>query len=406
MSAPVRLTVAAAASAAGAKVHLPAGVSPASLHAVITSVGIDSRKVAPGQLFVALAGERVDGHDFVADALAAGAAAAMVSRPVAATGPLLVVDDPYPALARLAGAVRSLADPDVVGITGSTGKTSTKDLLAAVAAVRFSALASYRSENNELGVPLTLLRAIGGPEVLICELGARGPGQIAELCGYVRPRIGVVTNVGRAHYELFGSAAAIVAAKSELPASLPAAQAGGVAVLNADDPNAAAMAQLTQARVLTYGTSRRAWLRAESVTVDGLGRPTFRMIRGSGQVTVTLAVSGIHQVHNALAAGAAGLVLGLTLDEVAEGLGRAQASPWRMEVTRTRAGGWGENPAEVVVVNDAYNANPASVAAALETCAAMVPAGGRLVAVLGAMAELGAIEVTEHERVGVLAAKM
>ncbi|MGH2718870.1 MAG: UDP-N-acetylmuramoyl-tripeptide--D-alanyl-D-alanine ligase, partial [Actinomycetota bacterium] len=377
----------------------PAAASgPAAAGALITGVTVDSRKVTPGQLFVAIAGERVDGHDYIASAFAAGAVAVLVTRPLpAAAGPQLVVEDPYTALARLAGAVRTAADPVVIGITGSTGKTSTKDLLAAVASVRWETVASHRSENNELGVPLTLLRALARPEVVVCEMGARGPGQIAALCRYARPRIGVVTNVGVSHYELFGSAQAIVDAKSELPASLPAPGDGGVAVLNADDPTAPGMAGATQAEVLTFGTGREAWLRGESIELDRQGRARFRMVRGAGQADIALGVSGVHQVHNALAAGAAGLALGLSLDDVAGGLARAQASPWRMEVSRARTG--------AVIVNDAYNANPTSVAAALETCAAMVPEGCRLLAVLGPMAELGAIEVAEHERVGRLAAK-
>jgi len=406
MSAPVRLTVAAAARAAGATLQPGPGSAAPGAAALITGVTVDSRKVTGGELFVAIVGERVDGHDYVADAFAAGAAAAVVTRPLEApAGPQLIVDDPYAALARLAGAVRTEADPTVVGITGSTGKTSTKDLLAAVAAVRFSTVASHRSENNELGVPLTLLRAIGGAEVVVCELGARGPGQIAELCRHVRPLIGLVTNVGVSHYERFGSAQAIVDAKSELPASLPPAGPagrGGVAVLNADDPTAPGMARLTAAEVLTYGTGRGAWLRGESIELDRQGRPAFRIVRGAERVTVALGVSGVHQVHNALAAAAAGLALGLSLDEVAEGLGRAQASPWRMEVSDATGAGLAGRGA--VVVNDAYNANPTSVASALETCAAMVPEGGRLLAVLGPMAELGEIEVAEHERVGRLAA--
>ena len=360
-------------------------------------VCIDSRRVRPGDLFVALPGAVTDGHLHVEDALAAGAAAALVARPVAGhdgttLAPLLVVDEPAAALRALAGWVRDVTDPVVVGVTGSTGKTSTKDLIAAVAAVTFRTVAAERSYNNELGVPLTLLQATQETDVVICELGARGPGQIRELCEYVRPRIGVVTTVGVTHYEQFGSVEAIVAAKSELPAALPE---GGVAVLNADDPRVAAMAEVTRADVVTYGIGAGAWLRAESVELDELGRPSFTMARGADRRRVTLGSSGRHQVGNALAAGAVGLVLGLSLDQVAAGLAAARMSPWRMQVEK-RAG--------VVVVNDAYNANPTSMAAALETCAAMVQPGGRLLAVLGYMAELGDIEEAEHERVGALAA--
>jgi UDP-N-acetylmuramoyl-tripeptide--D-alanyl-D-alanine ligase len=390
----VRLSVAEVARTTGAQVLLPAGAAAAA-EAPVTGVSIDTRSLAPGQLFVAIAGERADGHSFLGAAFAAGAPAALVSRPgdlpAGAAGPLLLVDDVVAALARLAARVRDEVDPAVVGITGSTGKTTTKELVAAVAAVKYPTVAAHRSENNELGVPLTLLRVAPDTAVLVCELGARGPGQIAELCAYVRPTIGVVTNVGVTHYELFGSVEAIVAAKSELPAALPS---GGVAVLNADDPAVAGMAAVTRAEVVTYGTGRRAWVVAEEVELDRRGRPSFRIVRGAERARVALQVSGRHQVHNALAAAATGLALGLSLDDVAAGLASAQAPPWRMEVSEH--GG-------VVVVNDAYNANPTSVASALETCAAMVPEGGRLLAVLGPMAELGAIEAAEHERIGRLA---
>jgi UDP-N-acetylmuramoyl-tripeptide--D-alanyl-D-alanine ligase len=369
-----------------------------------TRVCADSRRVSPGDLFVALPGDFADGHTFVEAALTAGAAAAMVARPVvdlagAPLGPLLVVEDPLAALRALGAWVRDVADPIVAAITGSTGKTSTKDLLAAVASVRFRTVAAERSHNNELGVPLTLLATSEDTEVLVCELGARGPGQIRDLCTYVRPQIGVVTNVGVTHYEQFGSVDAIVAAKSELVAALPE---GGVAVLNADDPRVAGMAGVTAADVLTYGLATGAagpagpWLRGEAVDVDALGRPSFRLVRGYEHREVRLGVSGRHQVSNALAAATAGLALGMSLDEVATGLERARSSPWRMEVTE-RDG--------VVVVNDAYNANPTSVAAALGTCAGMVPPGGRLLAVLGYMAELGDLERPEHERAGALAAQ-
>ena len=360
-------------------------------------VSIDSRRVQVGDLFVALPGAVTDGHLHVEEALAAGAAAALVARPVvgrdgAVLAPLLVADDPAAALRALAAWVRDATDPVVVGVTGSTGKTSTKDLIAAVAAAKFRTVAAERSHNNELGVPLTLLAATPETDVVICELGARGPGQIRQLCEYVRPQIGVVTTVGVTHYEQFGSVDAIAAAKAELPAALPE---DGVAVLNADDPRVAAMAEVTRAEVLTYGTAPGAWLRAESIDLDELGRATFTMTRGVDRRPVTLGTSGRHQVHNALAAGAVGLVLGLSLDQVAAGLAAARMSPWRMEV---------EERSGVVVVNDAYNANPTSMAAALEACAAMVQPGGRLLAVLGYMAELGVIEEAEHERVGALAA--
>jgi len=394
----MRLTLGEVTRISGANLVGGAAATP------VTRISVDSRRAGPGDLFVALPGEFADGHAFVEAALRAGAAAAMVTRPVedragAPLGPVLVVEDPLAALRALGAWVRDVTDPIVAGITGSTGKTSTKDLLASVAGVKFRTVAAERSQNNELGVPLTLLSLREDTEVLVCELGARAPGQIRDLCAYVRPQIGVVTNVGVTHYEQFGSVDAIVAAKSELVASLPE---GGVAVLNADDPAVAGMAGVTAAEVLTYGLAGgvapagRVWLRAEAVEVDAFGRPSFRLVRGHEHRNVALGISGRHQVANALAAAAAGLALGMSLDEVSLGLERAKSSPWRMEVTE-RGG--------VVTVNDAYNANPTSVAAALGTCAEMVPPGGRLLAVLGYMAELGDLERLEHERAGALAAQ-
>ena len=386
----MKLTVAEVARITGGSPRLGDGASAATMTAGVCT---DSRLVQPGNLFVAIPGEQVDGHDFLEAAFGAGAAAALVSRPgLRARGALVEVADARTALQQLAGHARAVVNPVTVGITGSTGKTSTKDLLAAVAAVRFRTVAAERSLNNELGVPLTVLRIEPDTEVLVCELGARGPGQIAQLCSFVRPQVGVVTNVGVTHYELFTSAEAILAAKSELPAALPR---DGVAVLNADDPRVAGMAAGTQAEVLTYGTGPSAWLRADSIELDRLGRPRFRLVRDGGRITVQLAMGGRHQVSNALAAGAAGLAIGLSLEEVGAGLEAATGSPWRMEITEHHG---------VVVINDAYNANPTSMASALDTAAAMVPPGGRLLAVLGHMAELGAVEVAEHERTGAQAA--
>jgi UDP-N-acetylmuramoyl-tripeptide--D-alanyl-D-alanine ligase len=309
-------------------------------------------------------------------------------------GPQLVTPDPSSALTALAGWVRDVLDPVVVGITGSTGKTGVKDLLASITSRAMPTVASQRSFNNELGVPLTLLATKVETRVVICEMGARGLGQIKELCELARPQIGVVTNVGVTHYEQFGSREAIAEAKGELVRSLPE---GGAAILNADDPLVMGMASRAEAEILTYGMSPKAWVHAQGVRSDRLGRSTFQMIRGAERVWVSLPVSGGHQVSNALAASAAGLALGLSLDDCRMGLEAAVLSPWRMQVEV--AGG-------VVIVNDAYNANPTSVASALTSCSAMTAHGGRLVAVLGYMAELGGIEVAEHRRIGALAASL
>ena len=384
----MKLTIAQAARIMGTTVPDPA---PSTL---VTGASIDSRKIRRGDLFIALKGEILDGHDFVGDALMRGAAAAVVAEVQTGADPArqIVVDSPAEGLMALSAWVREAVDPVVVGITGSTGKTSVKDLLASILRPRRQIVASEGSFNNELGVPLTLLRIRSETEVVICEMGARGVGQIKLLCDLARPRVGVVTNVGVTHFELFGSQEAIAHAKAELVRSLPE---DGAAVLNADDRLVKAMASDTAADVLTYGYGRDAWLRAEEVTGDHLGRPSFRMVGGGEQVWVSLGVSGLHQVMNSLAASAAALALGLTMEECRLGLEGAEVSAWRMETRQVQG---------AVVVNDAYNANPTSVASALETCAGMVSSGGRLIAVLGYMAELGAIETAEHRRIGALAA--
>jgi UDP-N-acetylmuramoyl-tripeptide--D-alanyl-D-alanine ligase len=396
----VKIALSEAAAVVGGEV-LPIGGDTSS--PLLTGVSIDSRTTRAGNLFVALRGEVHDGHDFVADAFARGAAAALVGRPAGGVpqgrGAQVVVGDPLAALTALAAHVRDVVDPFVVGVTGSVGKTTTKDLIAAVLGRRFRTVASLRSFNNDLGVPLTLLAADPGTEVVVCEMGARGPGHIAALCRYVRPHVGVVTNVGVTHYAEFGSRQAIAAEKAQLVRALPEF---GAAVLNADDPAVAAMGRLAAGEVVTYGLSADAYLRATDVAWDRLGRPELRLRAAGESAWVALRVSGRHQVSNALAAAAAGIALGVPLDECARGLASASVSPWRMEVHEGVLPGVGE----VVVVNDAYNASPASMASALETCARMVRGEGGLVAVLGMMAELGDIAPSEHERVGALAAAL
>lgn len=361
----------------------------------ISRVVVDSRMVREADMFVALEGLTRDGHNFLAEAADKGASCALVGRVVdGAAIPQLVVSDQIAALTALAGWVRDSSSPLVVGITGSTGKTTTKDLLASVSRTKFATVVSEGNFNNELGVPLTILGLKTETEVLISELGARGRGQIKELCGYLRPHIGVVTNVGVAHYEMFGSQEAIAETKAELVAALPE---GGAAILNADDPMVDAMASRSAARVIRYGLSSMAEIRAERVTVDAMGRPSFRLRHGGASTWVDLPVSGQHQVSNALAAAAAGIALGIDLDGCRLGLEKATLSAWRMQV---------ENIGGVVLVNDSYNANPASMAAALQTSAGMKKDQGRLIAVLGYMAELGEIESTEHLRLGALVASV
>lgn len=352
----------------------------------IDGVSVDSRTTAPGNLFVALRAER-DGHDFTADALDAGAAALLVDRPVDAPS-AVVVPDTTAALLALGTHARSRLGDRVVGITGSVGKTSTKDLVAGVLARSHPTWASARSYNNEIGVPLTLLGAPDGTVSTVVEMGMRGFGHIDALCAVARPTMGVVTSVAMVHTELVGDLDGVARAKRELVEALPAS---GHAVLNAADARVAAMAAHTDARVVWFGQDGH--VSAERVELDEDLRPHFHLVSDWGSVDVSVAARGIHQVSNALAAAAVGLVWDVPLEAVAEGLATAALSPWRMELTRT--------PAGAVVINDAYNAGPTSMEAALRSLAAL-PAH-RHVAVLGHMAELGPDGPAEHRRIGEVA---
>ncbi|MDP9428588.1 MAG: UDP-N-acetylmuramoyl-tripeptide--D-alanyl-D-alanine ligase [Actinomycetota bacterium] len=356
---------------------------------VTGKVTVDSRAVAPGDLFVAVPGERVDGHDFLAAAAAAGAVAALTTRPDGAL-PCVVVDEPVAALGRLAAAVhtRLAGGLRTVGITGSSGKTSTKDLLGQVLATVGATVSPPGSYNNDIGLPLTVLDADEDTRFLVLEMGSRGPGHIARLCRVARPDVGVVLNVGSAHLGEFGSADGIAVAKGELVEALPE---GGTAVLNADDPRVIGMAPRTRARVVTTGRAADADVRAEDVTLDEAGRAGFTLVTGGARAVVRLRVVGEHQVANALSAAGAALAAGMAPEAVADALSAAEPrSRWRMEVVRRDDG--------VTVVNDAYNANPESMRAALAALAGL-PARRR-VAVLGAMAELGPGAAAEHERLG------
>jgi UDP-N-acetylmuramoyl-tripeptide--D-alanyl-D-alanine ligase len=348
---------------------------------------VDSRRVRGGELFVPIRAAR-DGHDFVADALAAGAAAYLTSR-APGVGTAVAVGDTTTALADLGRAARDRLPGRVVGITGSAGKTSTKDLLAAALEGSFLVAASERSFNNELGVPLTLLNAPEGADAAVVELGARGEGHIRLLCGIARPTVGVVTNVGLAHTEMLGGLDGVARVKSELVAALPPS---GTAVLNAGDERVAAMRSATAARVVTFGLEQGD-VRAAALALDDELRPSFRLVSPWGDADVRLAVRGAHHAANAAAAAAAALVVGATLDDVVAGLGRGRLSPWRMDLTRAAAGG--------LVLNDAYNANPASTEAALRSLAALD--ARRRVAVLGPMLELGEHDAAEHRRIGEVA---
>jgi UDP-N-acetylmuramoyl-tripeptide--D-alanyl-D-alanine ligase len=351
---------------------------------------IDSRAVVPGGLFVALAGEHVDGHDYVRAAMDAGAAAVLSSRPVDAPG--VQAFDVTKALGLLASEnLRRIGTP-VLGITGSQGKTSVKDLLAHVLEGSGPTVSPVGSLNNELGVPLTVLRADGHTAHLVVEMGARGVGHIAELCRIAPPTIGAVLNVGHAHVGEFGSPERIAEAKGELVEALPR---DGVAVLNADDPLVSAMASRSSARVLTFG--RTGDVALGRVTLDPAGQPRFALAHDGVVVDVHVPQIGAHHAINAAAAAAMALASGVHLEEVAARLSTAvAASPMRME-RHVRDDG-------VVVVNDAYNANPESMEAALRAIAAI--GHGRAVAVLGEMLELGDDSVDSHVRIGRLAAEL
>ncbi|MEV5939620.1 UDP-N-acetylmuramoyl-tripeptide--D-alanyl-D-alanine ligase [Streptomyces sp. NPDC051994] len=356
-------------------------------------VVIDSRQVAAGSLFVAFAGERVDGHDYAQRAVEAGAAAVLAARPLGV--PAIVVDDVQAALGALARDVVRRLGTEVVALTGSSGKTSTKDLIAQVLQRHAPTVFTPGSLNNEIGLPLTALTATEETRHLVLEMGARGVGHIRYLTGLTPPSIGLVLNVGTAHIGEFGGREQIALAKGELVESLPE---NGCAVLNADDPLVRAMAPRTQARVLLFGEADDADVRAENVRLTAAGQPSFSLHTPSGCSDVTLRLYGEHHVSNALAAAAVAHELGMSADEIARALSEAGTlSRWRMEVT--------ERPDGVTVVNDAYNANPESMRAALRALAAMGN-GRKTWAVLGPMAELGDESLAEHDAVGRLAVRL
>ncbi|MBU6147280.1 MAG: UDP-N-acetylmuramoyl-tripeptide--D-alanyl-D-alanine ligase [Actinomycetales bacterium] len=361
---------------------------------VVDSVVIDSRLARPGSLFVALPGTRTDGHDHCAHAHAAGAVAAVVTRPIAGV-PCLVLpagDDGLTALATLAGAVRGrVADLAVIAVTGSSGKTSTKDLLVTVLGGSMPTVGARASANNEIGLPLTVLQVCADTRALVVEMGARRPGNIAQLCAIARPTHSVVTNVGHAHIEIFGSLAATTATKGEIVAAL---DAQGVAILNHDDPRVRSMAARCAGEVVWFGRGEGAAIRAVDIRTAP-GGSAFTLITPDASVAVELPLAGGHQVDNALAAAGVGWSLGLSATAIAEALAdAAPRSPHRMAV-HERADG-------VIVIDDAYNANPESMAAALGSLVT-IAAGRPTVAVLGEMAELGEHSQAAHARLGELA---
>lgn len=361
----MQFTAAGAAAAVGAR--LLGG------DAQLDGVCYDSRELRSGQLFVPIVADR-DGHEFIEDAVRAGAPAYLTQGPRATAATAIEVTDTTEALLALGAWARNRFPDRVIGITGSVGKTSVKDLTAAVVSQHWRTAASPKSLNNDWGLPATILNAPDDTEALVLEMGMRGFGEIRRLCTVGRPTVGVVTRVAAAHTERVGGIEGVARAKAEIVESLPAS---GCAVLNADDERVRAMSSLTAARVLTFGTGN-ADIRVEHLVLDDLARASFRLATPWGSVDVRLGVSGVHMALNAACAAAAALAIDVPLDAVPAGLAAARLSPWRMEMHRLASG--------AVLLNDAYNANPASVRAAVDTLVS-VPARRR-VAVLGVMAEL------------------
>lgn len=361
---------------------------------VTSPSAVDSREVVPGGLFAATVGERVDGHDYAAKAVAGGAVAVLASRPVGV--PAIVVADVQAALGVLAGHVLARLDCTVIALTGSVGKTTTKDLLAQILEPHAPTVSTDRSFNNELGLPLTVLRADAGTRYLVLEMGAGRKGDLTYLTGIAPPHVSLVLNVGAAHVSRMGGGLADVAeAKGELVAALAP---DGCAVLNADDPYVVRMAERTSASIMLYGRSPRASVRAEDVCMGGRARPAFDLVTPSGRARVILDLIGEHQVANALAAAAAATVLGLSADEIAAGLNAAtRRSSGRFEIT--------ERPDGVTVINDAYNANPESMRAGLHAFRALA-GDRRTIAVLGAMGQQADASRARHEQVGRLVAEL
>lgn len=433
----MRLSVAEIAGAVGG--------TYAGADATVEGVNWDSRLVQAGDMYVALPGERVDGHDFVGAAAANGAACALVTHEVEADIPLIVVDDTAAALTRLSAYWRSKLEGVVIGLTGSVGKTSTKNLVRDVLSHAHSVVATLANQNNELGVPNTLLAADIDTDAVVVEMGMRGRGQITELCEIARPDWGIITNVGESHIELLGSRDNIARAKAELFECLPDDR--GIAFVNASDDYASQVcefAKLDERNITTVfyggisasGDAPSVW--ASEVEFDDESRPSFVLnaqnvpvaVDGSalcvsdsaatvpestnrlgehkrthntepstdsltGKIACKLELRGAHSVTNACAAAAVGLVSGMTLEQVRDALAAAQPEKGRQQITRTQAG--------ITVFDDSYNASPDSMQASLNTFTSMAVEGKR-VAVLGDMLELGDFSKECHERVGIMAA--
>ncbi|WP_069387775.1 UDP-N-acetylmuramoyl-tripeptide--D-alanyl-D-alanine ligase [Cellulosimicrobium cellulans] len=394
----IQLTAAEVAAATGGRLSADPEVR------VDGPVVVDSRRVVPGALFVALPGERVDGHDYAATAVGAGATLVLAAREL--DEPCVVVEDVQAALGELArhvlATLRERGDLRVVAVTGSVGKTTTKDLLGQLLRAQGPTVVPQGSFNNEIGLPLTVLEADDTTRFLVLEMGASGIGHLTYLTRIAPPDVSVVLTVGSAHLGEFGGIEGVARAKSEIVTGLAP---GGTAVLNADDLRVVAMADLAPGEVVTFGTIPSADVRAEDLGIDRAGRASFTLrVRGRGaadasRAPVTLALVGEHHVTNALAAATAALRLGVDVADVAARLSDARAvSPHRMQVT-DRADG-------VTVIDDSYNANPDSMRAALKALAVVAGRDRRSVAVLGEMLELGDDARRAHEEIGRLAVRL
>lgn len=357
----------------------------------VEGAAFDSRLIQPGQLFVPVRGER-DGHDFIDAARQGGATATLSSRGAIDGLSTIEVADVETAFAELGTAARRRLPDRIAGITGSVGKTSSKDLAAAILTRRYVTTANEKSFNNELGVPLTLINASPDTEVSIVEMGARGDGHIADLCAIAQPTVAIVTSIELAHSEFMGGLDDIARAKGELVEALPA---NGVALLNADNPRVAAMSDRTTARSLTFGVTGGD-IRASNIVIEDDLRVRFDLHSEWGTAAIRLGVRGVHHVSNALAAAGLALLWDVPMTDVVDGLEQAALSPWRMELHVSRSG--------VRVLNDAYNAGPASMEAALRSVAKLPTA--RHHAVLGPMAELGAQSATAHAHVASVASEL
>ena len=360
--------------------------------AAFAEVLIDSRLVRAGDLFLALPGTRTDGHEFVAAAAAAGAAGAVVSRQLDASLPQVLVADVAQALTLAGAAWRAAFRASVLGVAGSNGKTTTKEMLSSILAQRGECLATRGNLNNHLGVPLTLLRLHAGVDSAVIEMGANRAGEIAELVQIAKPGVGLITNAGAEHLEGFGSLEGVARAEGEMVAGLDAT---GTAIINADDAFAPLWRALTRARVVSFGLAPSAEVRALEVRLDAGAQgfqTRFNLQCALGAVPVALALAGRHNVYNALAAAAAAMAAGATLSQVAAGLGAVRSVAGRLQFRPLAGGAW--------LIDDSYNANPSSARAALEVLSELP---GRRWFVLGDMAELGSFAQSSHRELGTLA---